>query len=284
MKCRSKQIMSAHLARCAGFSLTEAVTALLILGIVCSSILAVINRCLVSATDQGLRMQAFAVARENMEKLLAADSVKEMIEYGSSELYPGIEWETAVETFYEPATSRMWVQATCSAEYVDSDGEKQTIELTSWLTDLSKKEILEIMEEKQKERDALAEQEQIIGTLAEAAEYAGVDEQTIHEWIDNGMAQTEDGEFIKDELDFYMETDGKPTIEDRQRYEEAKRRRQESLPGQDLLEGEELGADGLEGPGTGKGDSRRIGGHTKEELNQMDVPQLLDLMLNSDQF
>ena len=98
-----------------GFSLIESVTALIILALVSSSVLVVVNRCIASVTDLQMQMQAFDVARENMEKLLAKDVVHEMSEYGSSDRYPEIQWSTAVETFYEPLTMRMWIQAVCSA-------------------------------------------------------------------------------------------------------------------------------------------------------------------------
>lgn len=150
MKCRSKRnLLSA-------FSLVEAVTALIILALISSSVLVVINRCMASATDSALRMQAFEVARDNMETLLSKDSVKEMVEYGSSYKYPEIQWQTTVETFYEPAKERMWVRAVCSAEYADTAGDVQTVELTHWLTDLTKKQLLQIIEERKKEEERLA--------------------------------------------------------------------------------------------------------------------------------
>ena len=124
---------------------------MIILALISSSILVAINHCVTSAADSALRMRAFEVARENMEILLSKDSAKEMDEYGYSDKYPEIEWKTTVESFYEPITSRMWIQAICSAEYTDTQGELQKVELTHWLTDLSKRELLEFMQEKEKE-------------------------------------------------------------------------------------------------------------------------------------
>jgi hypothetical protein len=164
-----------------------------------------------SAADSVLRMQAFMVAREKLERILASNSVKEMIEYGTSEKYPDIEWETTVETFYESVTSKMWVRAVCLAEYIDAEGENQTVELTHWLTDLNEQQIQELMKQEQ------LSPEQILETIQQAAEYAGVDVDTIQQWIDNGMLLTEDGFFIKNELDLYKQTDGNPTEEDRRR-------------------------------------------------------------------
>ncbi len=140
MKCLfRKNLLSA-------FSLIETVTALIILAIISSSVFAVINRCMSSVADSALRMQAFEVSRKNMETLLVKDSVAEMVEYGSSDKYPEIQWQTTVETFYEPITERMWIQAVCSAEYTDTAGDVQAVELTHWLTDLTKKQLIQIIE------------------------------------------------------------------------------------------------------------------------------------------
>jgi Tfp pilus assembly protein PilV len=161
MKYRSEKILFRtttglrHSRR--AFSLIEAVTALIILALICSSVLVVIDRCMAAAADSALRLKAFEVARENMETLLAKNSAEEMVEYGTSDKYPGIQWQSVVGTFYEPITSRMWVQAVCSAEYTDIEGEVQSIELTHWLTDLTKKQILEIFEQKKREEQELAE-------------------------------------------------------------------------------------------------------------------------------
>ena len=73
------------------FSLVEAGTALAILALVCTSVLVVVNRAMASASDLTLRMHAFEIARENMEKILLKDSVTEMVEYGESEKYPEID-------------------------------------------------------------------------------------------------------------------------------------------------------------------------------------------------
>ncbi len=135
-------------ARLRAFSLAEALVALVIMAFICASVLVVINRSIASASDSVLQMQAFEVARNNMEKLLAKSSAKEMVEFGTSEKYPAIQWQTTVETFYEPLTSAMWLQAVCSAEYTDAEGDEQNIELTHWLTNLTKAELAKILERK----------------------------------------------------------------------------------------------------------------------------------------
>lgn len=149
MKCCSEKRLFLGLLYRKAFSLVEAVTALIILGLICSSVLVVINRCLAGAADSQLRMRAFEVTRENMEKLLASEAVSEVSEYGESEKYPEIQWQTTVETFYEPLTSRIWFQAICSAQYTDTEGEEQTIELTHWLTEVSKAQLIQMIKEGQ---------------------------------------------------------------------------------------------------------------------------------------
>lgn len=158
MKFHSKKNSNSALNCRKAFSLLEVMAALSILALVCSSVLVVINRCMTSTANSALRMQAFEVARNNMEKLLTSDSVKEMLEYGNSDKYLEIQWQTTVESFYEPLTSRMWIKAVCSAEYADTAGEEQTVELTHWLTDLTKKDVLKIIEQQQREKEWLAEQ------------------------------------------------------------------------------------------------------------------------------
>ena len=147
MKCRSKQILLFMPA----FSLVEVVTALIILALISSSVLVVINRCMASAADSELRMRAFEVARDNMETLLSKNSVEETVEYGSSVKYPEIKWQTTVELFYEPTAMekmQIWVRGICSAEYTDAEGQAQTIELTHWLTSLTKEQLLEMLKQK----------------------------------------------------------------------------------------------------------------------------------------
>lgn len=246
------------------FSLVETVTALIILALISSSVLVVINRCIASAADSASSMQAFEVARENMEALLSKDSAAETVEYGSSDKYPQIQWQTTVEAFYEPITVRIWIQAVCSAEYTDSAGELQTVELTHWLTDLTKEQLIQLMQEKQKELSA----DQLIETDEDAAEYAEVDVETIQQWVDNGMLITEDGYYIKSELELYKQTDGKPTAEDR-------RQQAEQLAGQDEDEPDE----------PDKPDSVDIiCGYTRQEIMQMSLDELYQVLSNCAKF
>lgn len=246
------------------FSLVEVVTALIILDLVFLSVLAVIDRCVISTTNSVLQMQAFEVARENMEVLLSKDSVEESVEYGTSDKYPEINWQTVVETFYEPITSSMWLRGVCSAEYIDASGKRQTVELIHWLTGLTKEQLLQIMNQQQEELLTA----QLLETIEEAAEYANVDSQIIEQWLDNGMQTTEDGSFIKSNLDLYMRTNGNPSPEDikNQITSEA------DLKRQNLGQGQES-----------QGDIDPKTGLTYEELEQMDVSQIWDILKDRQQ-
>jgi prepilin-type N-terminal cleavage/methylation domain-containing protein len=285
MKCCSEKKPLSALSVHKGFSLPEVVAALIILGLVSSGVLVVINRCMVSATNSMQRMRAFEVARENMETLLSSDSVKEMVEYGSSDKYPGVEWTTVVETFYEPLTARMWIQAVCSAEYTDTENELQTVELTNWLTNVSEADVRRILEQQQ-EDELLAEE--IIETEEEAADYAGVDQQTLQQWVENGMLKTDDGFYIKNQLDLYADNDGNPSVEDRQWQAKAdaslldpKKRRamqskQDTRSKQDVRSGPDLQGRPKDSPV-----EKRIGGRTYPELIDMGFPpELLKGLFN----
>ena len=125
----------------------EVVAALTILVFLTISILTVYDRCMSAAADLTLKMQAFEVARENMENLLSTESVELKVENGQSELYPDILWQTSVESFYEPQTSRTWLQATCSVNYLDTSGNEQMIELKHWLTELSQEDLMKMADQ-----------------------------------------------------------------------------------------------------------------------------------------
>lgn len=208
MKYDSKTKPIAAFTRCSGFTMLEVVAALVILALITSTVLMVIDRGVSSAARSVLRMQAFEVARENMEKLLSADSVKQTADYGTSEKYPEIQWQNLVEVFIEPLSSQSWVRAICSAEYTDLDGEVQTVELTHWLTKLTEQQEQQLNEEKQR---------QLLETDEQAAEYAGVDVETVLEWVENGMQKSPEGFYIKAQLDLFKATGGKPTAQDLER-------------------------------------------------------------------
>ncbi len=254
-----------------GFSLVEVLTALAILALISSSVLVVINRCVASATDSALRMQAFEVARENMEKLLASPLVQENVEYGESDKYLGITWQTVVETFYEPVTARMWVRGICSAEYIDTEGQEQTVELTHWLTGLTKGQLLDIMTREDEEGLLAAE---LIATIEEAAEYADVDVQTIEQWLENGMLTTDDGAFVRMNLDIYQLSGGNPSPEDKSLQVKSEAELIKLTREQDKLDGTK------DAQQTGEDEIDPRTGLTYEELDGMDASEVLELIKN----
>ncbi|MBN1508693.1 MAG: prepilin-type N-terminal cleavage/methylation domain-containing protein [Sedimentisphaerales bacterium] len=202
-----------------GFSLLEVMTSLAILALVASSILLVVDRCLGSAADSALRMAAYQLARENMETILSSSSVKETVDYGNSDRYPDLSWQTVVEAFSEPVSGKMWIRAVCSAEYPDSTGEKQTVELEHWITELTDQQANQLAGEPGSIEELTAEQ--VLGTSEAAAEYAGVDVETIEKWVDEGLVTLNDGSFLKHNVDVYVRADGKPTAAERKQQVES---------------------------------------------------------------
>ena len=175
--------------------------ALSILALISSSVWVVIDRSVTSMADLEMQMNAFEIARENMETLLTKSSVSETTEYGSSDKYPDIQWQTVVETFYEPIESQVWLRGTCTAEYIDSSGEKQTVELSHWLTGLTEAQLLQLSMQDEAEQEML--EDQFIETIEDAAEYVNVDPETIEQWLEDGLETTEEGFFIKSDLDYF---------------------------------------------------------------------------------
>ncbi len=146
----NKQQVTGHRS---GFTVIEVVAALLIVALICSSVMLVVKHVMVALGESRLRMEAFEMARENMENLLTASSVGEMDDYGVSDTNPNIEWETVVETFSEPSGGKMWVRAICSATYPDANGQPQTVELTHWLTDVQESMMRQILKDQEKLND-----------------------------------------------------------------------------------------------------------------------------------
>ena len=88
-----------------GFTLLEVLAALAILALASSSVMIVIDRCVASASDSTLRMEAFELVRENLEKILILDAVEESADYGTSDKYPDISWQTVIEGFLGAASA-----------------------------------------------------------------------------------------------------------------------------------------------------------------------------------
>ncbi len=133
------------------FSMIEVTVALVVLGVIAATVLVIINKAMDTVVLWQNKMQAFEIARENMEKILSQPTVTDMFEYGANEINPDITWESKVESFYEPVTNNMWMRAVCVAKFIDSEGEEQKIELTHWLTSLSKEQVQQILEQQARE-------------------------------------------------------------------------------------------------------------------------------------
>ena len=243
----------------------EVLTSLAILGLVSSSVLVVIDRCIASAADSALRMEAFQLVRENLEKILVSDSVSETAEYGRSDTYADITWQTVVEAFPEPVMGQMWLRAVCSAEYVDSKSETQKLELVHWITALTDQQAGQIMQE---EDLAQLEAEQLLQNATDAAEYAGIDEETLDQWLDDGLVATGDGRFIKYNLDVFIESGGNPTPQEKVMQVESVKELAMALR---MAAGDASG--GPAGPGEDP-----VTGLPYEQLDQMDVGDVMNLL------
>jgi prepilin-type N-terminal cleavage/methylation domain-containing protein len=128
------------------FTLMEVSVALIIVGMIAATVLIVVNRAIDTVVAWQTKMEAFGIARENMEKLLMKSTVSDLIENGISEKNPDISWETTVESFYEPISNRMWARAICTSKFKDNDGNEQKVELTHWITSMSKEQVKQILE------------------------------------------------------------------------------------------------------------------------------------------
>ncbi|MCF7954536.1 MAG: prepilin-type N-terminal cleavage/methylation domain-containing protein [Phycisphaerae bacterium] len=127
-----------------GFTLVEVMAASVILVIIGATVMTVINRCIEDTIKNELKLKAFKIARDNMETLLGEDSISQMVEFGSLEDNPDIEWELTVEPFSEPVNNEMWMRAVSTASYTAPSGEREYIELTHWLTDLTEEQVKKI--------------------------------------------------------------------------------------------------------------------------------------------
>ena len=243
--------------------------AVAILALVSSSILLVVDRCLGSASDSALRMEAFQLARENMEKILSSNSVEETVDYGSSDKYPDISWQTVIEAFSEPVSGKMWIRAICSADYSDSTGEKQTVELEHWITELTDQQANQLAGQPGSIEELTAEQ--VLETSEAAAEYAGVDVETIEKWVEEGLVTLKDGAFIKHNIDVYVRSEGKPTAAERK--QQVKSIEELAATLKSRQEGEET-TDQVRSP-DGKD---RLTGLPQEQLDKMGVGDVMKLL------
>lgn len=131
--------------------------AVTILVIITVSILTITDKCVESMIDNELKIQAFKIARQNMESLLSESSVSEMIEFGSLEENPGIEWELKVEASMDTPGNEWWLKAISTASYPSPGGDREYIELTHWLTDLTDAQVKQIEKQRQLELEFMDE-------------------------------------------------------------------------------------------------------------------------------
>lgn len=157
LKFSKRQLKSVSGRLAFGFTMVEVASALVVLTIIVSSVLLVMNRAMDSCIDLKNRGDALKTARENMEKILARDSVRDTSQYGISESNPAISWENVIETFYEPVTSEMWIRAVCKASYLDTNNEEQSVTLTNWLTGLDRNQVQQILRQQQQELELIQE-------------------------------------------------------------------------------------------------------------------------------
>ncbi len=213
-------------------------------------------------------MEAFELARENLEEVLVGNSVEETIYYGTSDKYADISWQTVIEAFPEPVNGQMWVRAVCSAEYMDSRGERQKVELVHWIAALTDQQAGQLMDDEDLER---LEAEQAISTAEDAAQYAGIDVETLQQWVENGLVTAEDGRFIRYNIDLFKESQGDPSAE-------AKAKQVESV--QELAMALRTIQKGLSGPDNGLQDPGRnpLTGLSPEELEKMDIGEVIELL------
>jgi prepilin-type N-terminal cleavage/methylation domain-containing protein len=133
-----------------GFTLIEVAAALVVLSMILASVMMVMSQITSGMIDLQSEIQAFTVARQNMEKLLASVEVSDTSDYGVLETNADIDWQTVVEPFYEPISKRMWIRGICTAGYTDSKGQRKTVELTCWLTGLTAQQIKQILEQQKR--------------------------------------------------------------------------------------------------------------------------------------
>jgi type II secretory pathway pseudopilin PulG len=139
------------------FTLIEALTAMVIVGFICGTVLIVINNCIDSISDQQSTLRAVDVARENLEQLLGQNNLSEFSETGISELYPEIEWVRGIEVTQFQGTSDLWMKAFSSANYYNTDNELEEVEFVNWLAPLTAAQKNQVLKDRQKEDEYLEE-------------------------------------------------------------------------------------------------------------------------------
>lgn len=146
-------VQAKQAARHLGFTIVEVAAALVLLGLLLASTLTLMNRYADTVIDMQLREQAFDIARSNMERLLSENTLSDKDEYGTDEFNPELDWEVIVEPFYEPVTNQMWIRAVCTSGFLDTQGERQNVELEHWITNLTPEQIKKIKAQQEAEQE-----------------------------------------------------------------------------------------------------------------------------------
>ncbi len=139
------------------FTLLEVAVALVLISAILASVLVVMQQVQGAMMNMRLKTIAFEIARHNLETLLSQASVSDTADFGFSELYPDIDWQTVVEPFYEPISNRLWIRGVCSAGFTDSDGQRQDVELSAWLTGLTAQQAKQVLEQQKRKEDYLSQ-------------------------------------------------------------------------------------------------------------------------------
>lgn len=158
-----------------GFTLVEVAVTIVVVGLIVGSSMTILDRLIGAMGDMRLRSEAFEIARQNMETLLSETKAADLSEYGTSEICPEVQWQTAIEPFYEPISKKMWIRAVCSAGFNDSKGQYQSIDLEHWLTNLSADVVRQIIQQQKAEDDYL----DLLSGTASGQEEAAVQETTM---------------------------------------------------------------------------------------------------------
>jgi len=108
----------------------------------------------------------------------------------------------------------------------------------------------------------------VLVTAEDAARYARINVETLEQWVESGLITTEDGGFIKYNLDLFVKAQGDPTAEDKAKQVESIQELAMALRTiQNALQ---------EGGGAGARDP--VTGLSPEELEKMDISQVMELL------
>jgi hypothetical protein len=138
---------------------------------------------------------------------------------------------------------------------------RETVKLEHGLTEISDQQADQLVA--QEDLDQLAA-EQLLQTVDEAADYAGVESKVIEDWVGKGLVKTTEGAFIKYNLDVFLQSDGAPNAEE-------KRRQVKSI--QELALSLKTEQEGLTGIGGAEGQ-----GPAQQERKNLNMEEVMNLL------